>query len=501
MSVHGGQLRQIDVATIRREHPIEDVVRAYGVELRPAGHGFIGCCPFHDDARPSMSVAGVPDRFTCFGCGAHGDVIDFVRRLHGMTFIEAARSLTTGIAGAPNPLYGTPTPRPLPARDRDVVTVSAERGFEINAMAWQHFSTPVRTGFAEHYLFHHRGIDLRPLQAQQLGAVVGHAGHGWTTLVDALRDRGVTGDELLAMDLAQQTRGGRLIDTLRDRIIVPVTDPDPDPDRRIRGFIGRDTTGDPRAPKYRNPTRTPTLDKAQVLYRPTHHTLNPAGTVVIVEGVLDALALAASAAAAGRTADFVPLTASGVAVTAVQAAQVLARSGNAHLVIALDADPAGTEGTNRWLTELVGQRHRIAYVTHLPDGLDPADWIRRHGTPGLHAFSNSATPRPVGFITPTLPGRELARIAIDGSGDGRGDPVSRARQLLAPLINQISPAAARQLLDQAEREMTRQGWNANGAFSTALRRYPGTRPAYAGSARPLDLSRQDPSRDNGIGLL
>ncbi len=499
MSVHGGQLRQIDVATIRREHPIEDVVRACGVELRPAGHGFLGCCPFHDDTTPSMSVAGVPDRFTCFGCGAHGDVIDFVRRLHGMTFVEAARSLTTGTTGAPNPSDGTPAPRPLPARGRDVFTVSAERGFEINTLAWQHLTAPVRTGFAEHYLLHHRGIDVRPLRTQHTTAVVGHAGHGWTSLVDAMRERGVTGDELLAMDLARATRDGRLIDTLRDRIIVPVTDPD----RRIRGFIGRDTTGDPRAPKYRNPTRTPTFDKSQVLYRPTHHTLNPSGTVVVVEGVLDAVAIAAAAAGAGRTADFAPVTASGVAVTpaqAAQAAQVLALSGKAHLVIALDADPAGTEGTNRWLTELVVQRHRIAHVTHLPDGLDPADWIRRHGTSGLDAFSNSSAPPPVGGITPTLPGRELARIAVTGNGDGRGDPVSRACRHLVPLIHQISSDAARQLLDQAEREMTRQGWNASGAFTAALHRQPETSTAYAVPARPLEPSPRDPGRDYGLGL-
>jgi len=501
VSVHAGQLRQIDVATIRREHPIEDVIRACGVELRPAGHGFVGCCPFHDDTTPSMSVAGVPDRFTCFGCGAHGDVIDFVRRLHGMTFLEAARSLTTGIAGAPNPSNGTSAPRPLPPRDRGAFTVSAERGLEINALAWQLFSAPVRTGFAEHYLLHHRGIDVRPLRAQQTAAVVGHAGHGWTTLVDALRDRGVTDDELLAMDLAQETRDGRLIDTLRDRIIVPATDPD----QRIRGFIGRDTTGDPRAPKYRNPTRTPTFDKSQVLYRPTHHALNPSGAVVVVEGVFDAVAVAAAAAAAGRTADFAPVTASGVAVTAAQAGQVLALSGRAQLVIALDADPAGTEGTNRWLTELVVQRHRIAYVTHLPDGLDPADWIRRYGTSGLHAFSNSSCQRPVDRITPTLPGRELARIAITTNGD----PVSNACQNLAPLIDQISAADARELLEQAEREMTRQGWNDNGAFSTALRCYPstalrcypGTRPSCAVPARPLDLPTHSPGRDLGMCLL
>ena len=57
--------RQVDVAAIRRDYPIEDVVAAAGIELRPAGRGYIGHCPFHDDTTPSLSVAGVPDWFTC----------------------------------------------------------------------------------------------------------------------------------------------------------------------------------------------------------------------------------------------------------------------------------------------------------------------------------------------------------------------------------------------------------------------------------------------------
>ena len=492
MSAYASQPHQIDVATIRREHPIEDVVRASGVELRRAGHGLVGCCPFHDDATPSLSVGGVPDRFTCFGCGAHGDVIDFVQRLHGMTFVEAARSLTTG-TGAPTPSWAAPGPRPLPARDRRDFAVSAERGFEINSIAWQHFSTPVHAGFAEQHLLNHRGIDVRPLGAERAAAVVGHAGHGWTTLVDAMGDRGVTGDELLAMDLAQRTQGGRLIDTLRDRIIVPVTDPD----QRVLGFIGRDTTGDSRAPKYRNPTRTPTFDKSQLLYRPSHHTPNPSGAVVVVEGVLDAIAVAAAASAAGRTADFAPVTASGVTVTAAQAAQVLAICGETKLVIALDADPAGADGTSRWLLELVVRQQRIAYVTHLPDGYDPADWVRQHGTSALVAFGNSPTTQPAGGIRPSLPGRELARLAINGTSD----PVNNACQHLAPLIHQISASGARELVNQTEREMTRQGWNERGAFSAALRRHPEISRACDASTRPLDGAHQGQNREHSMGLL
>ena len=83
----------IDVAEVRRAHPIHEVVAASGVELQPRGHGFVGCCPFHEDVTPSLSVGGVPDRFHCFGCGASGDVIDYVRRRFDLGFVEAVEYL------------------------------------------------------------------------------------------------------------------------------------------------------------------------------------------------------------------------------------------------------------------------------------------------------------------------------------------------------------------------------------------------------------------------
>jgi DNA primase len=74
----------VDVAAVRRGNPIETVVAASGVELMQRGQGFMGRCPFHDDSTASLSVGGVPDRFHCFGCGAGGDVVDYVARFTGL---------------------------------------------------------------------------------------------------------------------------------------------------------------------------------------------------------------------------------------------------------------------------------------------------------------------------------------------------------------------------------------------------------------------------------
>jgi DNA primase len=83
---------RIDVAALRAAHPIEKVIAASGVELHPRGHSYIGCCPFHEDTTPSLSVGGVPERFKCFGCGAAGEVIEFVTRLHHLSFVDAVHA-------------------------------------------------------------------------------------------------------------------------------------------------------------------------------------------------------------------------------------------------------------------------------------------------------------------------------------------------------------------------------------------------------------------------
>jgi len=110
----------------------------------------------------------------------------------------------------------------------------------------------------------------------------------------------------------------------------------------------------------RNPTRTPTFDKSRALYRPTHQGLDRDANVVVVEGAIDALAIAATAARGGELSMFAPATTSGVTVSGVQARAVLALHATSP-VIALDGDRAGREGTDRWLRALCIERGRPAW--------------------------------------------------------------------------------------------------------------------------------------------
>jgi len=83
-----------DILSIRRANPIEEVVARFSVELHHAGRRLVGRCPFHADDRPSLVVYPHNDSYFCFGCGVGGDVIDFVARLNGVGFREAAAMLS-----------------------------------------------------------------------------------------------------------------------------------------------------------------------------------------------------------------------------------------------------------------------------------------------------------------------------------------------------------------------------------------------------------------------
>ena len=447
----------IDVAEVRRRHPIEDVITASGVRLRRSGHGFMGCCPLHDDSTASMSVGGKdPDRFHCFGCGASGDVIDYVQLREGLGFRDAVARLENTERSTRTALGRPSQTEPPPWR-----RISVDRAHEIHAMAWEHLTSKVRHAFAVSYLHHHRGIDVRELESALAQPVIGHSGRSWSWLTDRLVRDGVSVDELQAVDLAHRRSSGLLCDTFHDRLMVPVRSAP----GHIEGFIGRKVDDTERGPKYRNPTRTATFDKSQVLYTPLVEPPGAHATAVVVEGPLDALAVAASAAQASRLGEFWPCSTNGVTVSPTQAERV-ATSGAKGIVIALDGDQAGAEGTQRWVDAVCRGMGQPAMVTRLPDGLDPAEWIATQGYPGLSAFGpQHRCERNV--VAPRQPGRELVRAIAARARD----PLQETIDTVVPLsLLTTSPREAAELLAHVEAELTQHGWDPAATAIPVMRR-------------------------------
>lgn len=448
----------VDVAELRRRHPIENVITASGVELRRSGHGFMGCCPFHDDSTASLSVGGKdPDRFHCFGCGASGDVIDYVQLRERVGFRDAVARLEN----TDRSTRTAPGRRPSQAEPPQWRRISVDRAHEIHGLAWEHLASKVRHAFAVSYLHHHRGIDVRELESALAQPVIGHSGRCWSWLTDRLLRDGVSIDELQAVDLTHRSSSGLPCDTFHGRLMVPVRSGS----GHIEGFIGRKVDDIERGPKYRNPTRTATFDKSQVLYTPLIEPPGAHATAVVVEGPLDALAVAASAAQADRLDEFWPCSTNGVTVSSTQAERV-ATSGADRIVVALDGDQAGAEGTQRWVDAVCRGMGRSAMVTRLPDGLDPAEWLAAQGYPGLSAFDpQHQWERNV--VVPRQSGRELVRAIA-----------ARARNPLQEIIDTVvplallasSPREAAQLLWQVESEMTQHGWDPAATAIPVLRR-------------------------------
>lgn len=79
------------LANLKKTINLASVVMDAGVELRSSGSRKVGRCPFHEDRSPSFFV--FPDKFHCFGCGEHGDVVDFVQKMYGLTFKDALKYL------------------------------------------------------------------------------------------------------------------------------------------------------------------------------------------------------------------------------------------------------------------------------------------------------------------------------------------------------------------------------------------------------------------------
>jgi DNA primase len=111
-----------DIDGIKQRNPIADVITARGVALRESGAHLVGRCPFHEDEHPSLAVYPDTRSFYCFGCNAHGDVIDFVRRADNLSFRDALELLTNGQPAKP---ANAPRPEMLSLDDRMILTAAA----------------------------------------------------------------------------------------------------------------------------------------------------------------------------------------------------------------------------------------------------------------------------------------------------------------------------------------------------------------------------------------
>ncbi|HKX78232.1 MAG TPA: CHC2 zinc finger domain-containing protein [Novosphingobium sp.] len=164
---------RLDLDQIRQENPLPSIVGA-AVKLQRAGNEFKACCPFHSEKTPSFTIFANGQRFFCFGCGASGDVLDFVQALHGVGLRDAAEML----GGGDMPSVDI-APLPLVQDDSDRI--------EEARAVWE-AARPIQETVAETYL-RHRAIDIALPDALRFTSLrYGRSGPEYPVMVAAISD-------------------------------------------------------------------------------------------------------------------------------------------------------------------------------------------------------------------------------------------------------------------------------------------------------------------------
>ena len=331
---------------------IEQVISSH-INLKRRGKNLVGLCPFHNEKTPSFTVYPESRSFYCFGCGAGGDVISFVRRMDNLDYVEAVKAVAQ-MAGVPMPEDGYD----------DTLAKQRMRLLEANREAARFYHAclmdPKNKDALDYFL--KRGLSINTIRRFGLG----YAPNDWRELINHLRSKGFTEHELVLANLARRSdKNGRAnyYDNFRNRVMFPIID--------LRGnviaFGGR--VMDDSKPKYINTSDTLVYKKSNGVFAMNLAKNNNDNKFILVEGYMDVIALHQ----AGFTNAIACL---GTAFTNEQA-NLLSRYAE-EIIICYDNDEAGKTATARALGVL-GKTGLKLRVVRMAGGKDADEIIRKHG--------------------------------------------------------------------------------------------------------------------------
>ncbi len=328
---------------------VESVISSY-VQLKRRGRNLTGLCPFHSEKTPSFTVYPDSQSFYCFGCGAGGDVVTFVRRVENLDYVEAIRFLAqkAGLA-MPEEVQNDPAAR-LKTRILELNREAARFFFH------QLISPEGRPGYV--YL-RQRGLTDQTIKRFGLG----YAGAGWDNALKFLTGKGYSREELLAAALVTQGRNGSLYDLFRGRVIFPIIDIR----GNVIGFGGRLLEGN--GPKYLNSPDTPVFKKSRNLFAMNVAKSTKESSLILAEGYMDVVAL--------HQGGFENAVATlGTSLTQEQARII---SGYCQqVVISYDSDEAGQKATRRAIN-LFNETGVKVKVLKIEGAKDPDEYIKKFG--------------------------------------------------------------------------------------------------------------------------
>ncbi len=339
------------------------------VRLTRRGHEHTGLCPFHNEKTPSFTVNDVKAFYHCFGCGAHGNVFDFLIENEGLSFPEAVERAAA--------MVGMEVPKSSPGQ---IAREQAGRSLiEIMETAAAWFSAQLDSAAGREARAY---LDRRGLGADTIGEFrLGYAPNGRDHLKEAMIARGVAEEKLVEAGLlVRPDDGSPSYDRFRHRLMFPIADGR----GRVIAFGGR-ALGEARA-KYLNSPETPLFHKGRTLYN-IHHARKPALNsrhLMVGEGYMDVIALSRAGYAA-----VAPL---GTALTEDQLRLLWKMVPEPTLC--LDGDSAGWRAAGRAAERalpLLKPGHSLRFAI-LPPGMDPDDVLREQGREALDKVLGAALP-------------------------------------------------------------------------------------------------------------
>lgn len=336
-----------ELQEIRNSVDIVDVVSSY-LNLTAHGKNYFGVCPFHDDHSPSMCVSKEKQIYTCFVCGATGNVFQFVKEYENISFAEAVKKVAT-IGG-----IEVKIDEMKPLKKESVL-------YDIYNLTNKLYQLNLNTtkGITAKEYLKNRGINDETIKEFGIGLSLIKG-----NIYEALVKKGFDNKDILKSGLA--TENG--YDLYRNRIMFPLWDLN----GKVVGFSGRIFNGED-APKYINSRETEIFKKGELLYN-YHRARNECrrkNEVIIMEGFMDVI----SAYTHGITN---VVAAMGTAITSSNAHLISRMAKN--IILCFDGDDAGIMAANACTNELLKlDVFPSIVVLDKAKGKDPDEYIKNNG--------------------------------------------------------------------------------------------------------------------------
>ena len=344
MPLPDGFLQELKLKT-----DINDVVSTY-VTLKKRGNTYVGLCPFHNEKTPSFTVYPATQSFYCFGCGAGGDAVTFIKKIENLDYTDAVKSLAqrAGMQMPDDTAYD------------NGVAKTRRRILEINRESAKFFHNYMlsQDGRAGLDYFLSRGLSIKTINHFGLG----YAPDRWDSLLKYLKSKGFKESEMLQAGVIKRGNRG-CYDIFRNRVMTPIID--------VRGnviaFGGR--VLDNSKPKYINTSDTLAYKKTYELFGLNFAKDSSSDTLILCEGYMDVIAM--------HQAGFTNAVAGcGTALTSEQV-RLISRYAK-EVILAYDADGAGQKAVEKAIN-LFNQTDLKVKIPSLVGGKDPDEIIKTYG--------------------------------------------------------------------------------------------------------------------------